>query len=502
MDVAGGADTLTRRPAGVVDIGSNSIRLVVYQSRSRAPVPIFNERVICGIGRRLDRTGHLDPSGVKLALANLPRYAALTRAMGVDELEIMATAATREASDGAEFLAEVERIFARPVSQLDGDEEARLGAYGIVCGFPDADGLCGDLGGGSLELANLSAGTFGGGHSLPLGHLRLLSDLGQKQKALAKRVDEILQSADWLQPIEGRRFYAVGGAWRAISRLHMIQSGYPLRVIHNYTVRADRMADFCRVIAGLSRASLPLNEAVPRQRAAAMPVSAMVLRRLIELLKPKEVVFSALGVREGCLFSRLDETERAVDPLILACRDIGERENRFSPGGDALFAWLAPLFADEDGAAARLRNAVCHLADIGWHEHPDYRAEQVYFRILRLPLIAITHVEKAKLALAVYRRYGGSMDDHALRAVNSLLSDKDIRWSRTIGEALRLAETLSGGKPDLLSGSRLQLGKRRMTLAVEKPMADLVNEVVRSRLSQLARQLERKSRLVVTDSVA
>ena len=490
-------ETSLKEPAGVLDIGSNSVRLVVYQSRSRAPVPVFNERVICGIGRGLNTTGHLDAKGVERALASLRRYAALTRAMGVEDLDIVATAATREAVDGAAFLATVEQIFGRSVTQLGGDEEARLGASGVICGMPDADGIGADLGGGSLELATLDNGVFGTGHSLPLGHLRLLTDLGSKRGALSKRIDDVLQSADWLPNIAGRRFYAIGGAWRAIARLHMIQSGYPLRVIHNYTLRADRAAEFCQVVAGLSKASLPLTEVVPAQRAAAMPVSAMVLQRLINILAPREIVFSALGIREGVLFDRLSESDKADDPLLLACREFAAREGRFAGSGDHLSDWVAPLFPGEDDAARRLRIAVCLLADIGWYEHPHYRAEQVYFRILRLPLIAISHVEKAKVSLAVYRRYGGNMDDHALRAVNALLGPDDILWSRTLGDALRLAETLSGGKSELLAGSRLRLSKQRLTLQVAPAAADLLSGVVRNRLSQLAGQMQRKHRLSV-----
>ncbi len=228
-----------------------------------------------------------------------------------------------------------------------------------------------------------------------------------------------------------------------------------------------------------------------------MPVSAMVLRQLIKNLAPRDVVFSALGIREGVLFDRLCDAEKADDPLLLACQDIATRENRFAAGGDSLSEWVAPLFPEENGAARRLRIAVCLLADIGWHEHPDYRSEQVYFRILRLPLIAITHIEKAKLALAVYRRYGGDMDDHALRAVNTLLDQDDIAWSRTLGDALRLAETLSGGKSELLADSRLRLGKRRLTLQIDRQMADLVSDMVRNRLSNLAGQMQRKFRLLV-----
>lgn len=496
--MATGLEPSAGQPVGVVDIGSNSVRLVVFQERSRAPVPVFNERVICGIGRRLDRTGRLDAAGVKRALACLPRYAALTRAMAVDDLSILATAATREAADGGEFLAKVERMFGRPVIQLDGDEEARLGASGVVCGMPDADGIAGDLGGGSLEVATVIAGAIGTGHSLPLGHLRLMGDNGGDVSALTKRIDKILRSAEWLKVAAGRQFYAVGGAWRAIARLHMMQSDYPLRVVHGYTLRADRATTFCQLIAGLSEASLRQMEAIPTQRAAALPVSALVLQQVIALFEPREIVFSALGIREGVLFDRLDDGQKHSDPLLLACRDIAGRESRFAIGGEILARWLEPLFPDEDADARRLRLAVCWLADIGWHEHPDYRAEQVYFRILRLPLLAIDHHERAMLALAVYRRYGGSMDDHALRAAKSLLDDARVQWARTVGDALRLAETLSGGNPGLLSGSRLKLGKKRLNLEIDAALGDLVSDVVRTRLSQLAGDVQRKYRLVET----
>src|SRR5215472_2108683 len=86
---------------GVIDIGSNSVRLVVYDALSRAPLPLLNEKVLCGLGRELGETGKLNPAGVDSALAHLQRFVALARAIGVRRLDALATAAVRDAEDGA-----------------------------------------------------------------------------------------------------------------------------------------------------------------------------------------------------------------------------------------------------------------------------------------------------------------------------------------------------------------------------------------------------------------
>ena len=483
----------TFRPAAVVDIGSNSIRLVVFRDRARAPVAVFNERVICGIGRDMARTGHLHKEGVAQALANLPRFAAIARSMDIDDTALLATAATREASDGPEFLKKIEDIFDRPVIQLDGDEEARLAAAGVLCGLPDARGVVADLGGGSLELASLAKGKLGKFATLPLGPLRLLATVGDDRRKVGQSVQESLDAVSWLpDAVSDGAIYIVGGAWRALARLHMVQTGYPLRVIHNYQITGREAAEFCEVVAGLGASTLARIDAVPKARANTLPVAAAVLQHLIKESGAERIVFSALGIREGQVFDALDAQAKAEDPLIVACVDVADRESRFPGVGTALFEWVAPLFADETPAEKRLRQAACLLGDIGWHEHPDYRAEQVYFRILRLPLLALSHEEKTKIALAVYRRYGGSMNDQALRTAEALLSEDDMVWSRRLGAALRMAETLTAGNARLLEGSVLKLSDDVLTLKMKNGNAALVGDVVRTRFGALARQFGRE----------
>jgi len=485
----------TFHPAAVVDIGSNSIRLVVFRDRARAPVAVFNERVICGIGRDMARTGHLHKEGVAQALANLPRFAAIARSMDITDTALLATAATREASDGPEFLKKIEEIFERPVIQLDGDEEARLAAAGVLCGLPDARGVVADLGGGSLELAALAKGNAGKFATLPLGPLRLLATVGDDRKKVGESVSAALDGVSWLpDAVSDGAIYIVGGAWRALARLHMVQTGYPLRVIHNYQISGREAAEFCEVVAGLGASTLSRIDVVPKARASTLPVAASVLQHLIHETRAERIVFSALGIREGKVFDTLDAKAKAEDPLIVACEGVAKRESRFPGVGSALFDWVAPLFPDESAAEKRLRRAACLLGDIGWHEHPDYRAEQVYFRILRLSLLAISHAEKTRIALAVYRRYGGSMNDQALRTAEALLSDDDMIWSRRLGAALRMAETLTAGNARLLEGAVLKLSDETLTLKMKNGNAALVGDVVRTRFAALARQFGREGK--------
>src|SRR5215470_10897185 len=221
---------------GVIDLGSNSIRLVIYERLSRSPAPIFNERVLCGLGRGLQRSGKLSPEGTSRALDNLARFMLLARHMGVSRLDLLATAAVRDASDGAAFVAEASRRCHAAIRVLSGQEEARLSALGVLSGMPEADGVMGDLGGGSLELVALNRGEIGEQATLPLGPLRIM-ELGEGEPKRARgAVDAALAGLLWLESCAGRVFYAVGGAWRAIARIHIEQSRYPLHVIHHYRV--------------------------------------------------------------------------------------------------------------------------------------------------------------------------------------------------------------------------------------------------------------------------
>jgi exopolyphosphatase/guanosine-5'-triphosphate,3'-diphosphate pyrophosphatase len=473
----------------VIDLGSNSLRLVVFERLGDALFPLLNEKVMCALGRGLSATGRLNPEGVVLALANLRRFVALARAIGVDRLAVLATAAVRDAEDGHAFAAEVERQCQVAVDIIEGAEEARLSAAGVLAGIPLAEGLVGDLGGGSVELievgARAGADRIGRGITLPLGPLRLL-ELGESPKAIAETVERAFAETALSRGAAGGALYLVGGAARAIARLHMEHARYPLHIIHHYAIARAEAEAFFDIVARQSKKSLSRITTIAPKRLEVVPIAALVLRRLIAAAAPKRVIFSAFGLREGYAYGHLPN---GADPLIEACRAIARRESRFRPDGERLLEWTAPLFPILDARTRRLHRAACWLSDIAWSEHPDYRAEQAFTRSLRMPFAGATHAERVFIASVLHARYGGAAEAPITLPTRPLLDERAWGAARTLGLALRLAYTLSGGTIALLSEVSLERDGAGVVLAVPSAGSLFVGETVQRRLDAVARSL-------------
>lgn len=484
------------RPGSVaiVDIGSNSLRLVIYDGARRGARMLFNEKVLCGLGRGLglDGGGRLNPEGVELARINLQRFVALSRAIGAARLDVLATAAVRDAQDGAGFVADIERRFGIRVRVLSGPEEGRLSALGVLSGIPDASGIVGDLGGGSVELVPVARGQAGASAAtLPIGPLRL-AELGEDERKIRDMIDQHLATVPWLGAASDGNFYAVGGAWRAIARIHMEQTHYPLHIIQHYTLTRGEAEKYLELVARQSRKSLEKISTVSRKRLEVVPLAARILARLLRRVEPKQLVFSATGLREGHLYSLMDPVEQRADPLIAACAEAAQANPRFGLVGDALFAWTGGLFPREPAHHQRLRRAAALLSDIAWDEHPDYRAQQALRRALYMPVTGLDHGARAFLALALHTRYGGRATVD-LAVPLELLDEEDLALARITGLALRLGYTLSGGVAGLLEGIGIGLSDGAVVLTLPPGGAGRFGESVQRRLDALARALGRRS---------
>jgi exopolyphosphatase/guanosine-5'-triphosphate,3'-diphosphate pyrophosphatase len=481
----------------VVDVGSNSLRLVVFERLGATLLPLLNEKIMCALGRGIALTGRLNPEGIELALANLQRFVALARALGVDHLAIIATAAVREASDGRAFAAEAERQCGVPVRIVEGSEEARLSAAGVLAGIRQADGVVSDLGGGSVELVRVDSGAsapIGAGVSLPLGPLRL-AELGDNRKAIAETIERTIAAAPVLRQAAGKTLYLVGGAWRAIARLHMEQTHYPLHIIHEYTIPRRPAEGFLDIIAGQSRRSLERIASISRRRLDVVPLAALILRRLIAAGRPERIVFSAFGLREGYA-AGLSPLGSRSDPLIAAAMGIAASQSRGGSDGDRLERWTAPIFSDLDEPARRLHRAACWLSDFAWTEHPDYRAEHAFTRSLRMPVAQINHHERVFVASALHVRYGGAADDPVKAATRPLIDEDAAGEARCLGLALRLAYTLCGGALELLDEVRLARDAHAIVLELPPTGSLFIGEVVQRRLDALGRTLGLATRTV------
>lgn len=482
-----------RAPVGVIDIGSNSIRLVIFEAAKRNPVPLFNEKALCAIGRGVRATGHLDPAGVRRALRVLDRFRLLCALRGVGRLEAVATAAVRDAEDGPDFVAEASRRTGVKVRVLSGAEEAALAADGVISGIPEANGLVGDLGGGSLELTRLSPGRRGENATLALGPLQLMDASGGSVGRARKIVDQALKGVDWLSACKGETLYAVGGIWRSLARLHMRHEAYALHVLHHYTIAAREAEKMSQVLAAQSRKSLESIPELPRRRIETLPYGALVLERLIASARVARVVISAYGLREGILFNMLSEDERARDPLLEAAREMASMLGRSAEHGEELAAWTAPLFPEESAGEARLRRAACLLSDIAWRAHPDYRGAHAFYEILRAPIAGLDHPARAFLARSVFFRYTGGDEEAGLaEGVEPVAGPERSAQALKLGLALRLGHVLSGTTAGVLTRTALELSKRALILRIAPPLAPLVGEIVRKRLNALAEAFGRR----------
>ena len=478
-------------PVAIIDLGSNSVRLVVYERLSRSATPLFNEKELCGLARGVATRGRLEPEAIASALTAVRRFVALTTQMRVGALHVLATAASREASNGPDFMAAVEQITGIKPTVLSGGEEARLSAQGVVSGFHKPDGVAGDLGGGSLEVVDIRDNKTGDGETFPLGGLRLEESAEKSLKKAEKITAEVLEKSKVLPGGEKRKFYAIGGTWRSLARLHMRQLGYPLHVMHHYSIDADEAADFCRMVARRDIESLDSIEVVSRNRRSLLPYGAAVLEQVIKVMKPSEIVMSALGVREGLLYDLLDPEEKAKDPLIAACEELAYLRSRSPRHVHELTPWSDMVFRaiglDENEEEARLRHAACLLTDIGWRAHPEYRGEQSLNLIAHAAFIGIDHPGRAYLALANFYRHEGLIDEQLSPRIRELASTRLMERARALGATLRVAHLISGATPGVVGRTRVEVRGKTLALVLPQDLAPLGGARVARRLAQIAK---------------
>jgi exopolyphosphatase/guanosine-5'-triphosphate,3'-diphosphate pyrophosphatase len=473
---------------GVIDVGSNSVRLVVFDGMARSPAYFYNEKVLCGLGAGLGETGRLSPEGWARARAALHRFVALADRMALSGLLAVATAAVREAADGPAFCDQIERETGLQLHVATGSEEARLAAKGVLLGWPDAEGLVCDMGGASMELARIERSAITACDTSPLGPLQLagIADEEKLEKAIRKGVKALRRRVMGTTP----RLFLVGGSWRAIARLDMERVGYPLKVLHGYEPPIPQLLETLAWIRTQDQAKMSAMTGTSAQRLSLIPLASRVLAELLRRIEPETVAISAYGLREGLLYRQMPEAMRLLDPLIEACRHM-EAASARNPGfGDALFAWLKPLYADRPAADRRLILAACLLHDVNWRAHPDYRAELCFESVTRANVAGLDHADRVFLGLALLNRYKAAAPVEEAERYGPLISVARAAEAGVLGRAMRLGAMLSGSSPGVLDHTELTLENGRLLLTLKGNGREFAGEAVERRLQMLAARLE------------
>ena len=475
---------------GVIDVGSNSVRLVVFDGAARSPAYFYNEKIMCALGAGLGQTGRLNPEGRVRALSAIRRFAALADGMGISPLTAVATAAVREASDGADFRDEVLRETGIKLWVIDGKEEARLSAQGVLLGWPGSYGLVCDIGGSSMELADLAEGRVGQRVTSPLGPLKLREIKGGK-KALKAHVRAIMEDLHAQMGHEtGMRLFLVGGSWRAIARVDMERRSYPLTVLHEYRMTSRQISKTAEYIRKSDLQELRGRCNISDSRMSLVPLAVIVLKELMRVFKPKDVTVSSYGIREGMLYEQMPRDLRERDPLIEACRFVEAKDARLPGFGRVLYDFVKPLFPRANWQRKRIIKAACLLHDVSWRAHPDYRAEVTFDNATRANLGGLKHYERVFLGLALMNRYTSKTANTRFEPLFAMLDEDQIREAAILGKAMRLGAMLWLSAEETPGTLKWSPKSKTLVLQLTQAAKPLFGEVAEARFAALAAAMD------------
>ena len=481
---------------GVIDIGSNSVRLVIYDGCSRSPDRYYSEKSICALGADIDETGRLNPQGCEDALATLKRFCVLLESIRVDVVDVVATAAVREAADRDQFVEQVLQRTGLRVRILSGEEESLLATQGVLLGVPAASGVVADLGGGSLELGRVDNGEVRACTSQPMGSLRMVGH-GYTTHQMKSKIRTYLDRFEW--PAEKQSvLYLVGGSWRAIARIHMRRTSYPVRVLHGYSLGRKEAREMARWTQERMPSGLRPFSVASISRLEVVPYAAVVMDRLIKRVRPKQVMFSNFGLREGLYYQHLSESCRGEDPLLAGCERLESRHARSSGYGKELYAWLQPLLQRAKESEQRLVRAACLVNDIEWRENPNSRAVIAFESMMRFTVSGVSHLERLFIAAALLFRHEGGRRATEIPALG-LLPSETLAWAEALGNAMRVGEALSGAAQGVLPQCQLNADAvSRIEVVLPAGLADLQGETLDKEIRTLGQSMSRKPRIVIT----
>lgn len=470
---------------GVVDVGSNSVRLVVFDGAARSPAYFYNEKIMCSLGAGLSDTGRLNPEGRERALSAIMRFQDIAANICHEPLTAVATAAVREAKDGPDFCAEVLKETGLNIHVIDGEEEARLSAQGVLLGWPGSYGLVCDIGGSSMELAEMSDGEIGKRVTSQLGPLKL-RDVPGGNAGRKAYITEVLNGLKKAMGDQQNRLFLVGGSWRAFARIDMERRNYPLRVLHEYRMSTDSIRKTAAYIHAYDPEDLRQRCGISALRMSLLPMAAEVLTGIVDRFDPHDIAISSYGIREGMLYEQMPNKLRNRDPLVEACRFAESKDARLPGFGKTLYHFVTPLFPDATKENKRLIKAACLLHDVSWRAHPDYRAETCFDYATRANLGGLSHQERVFLGLALLHRYRNKREGTRFEEMFSLLSKEELQTAEILGKAMRFGAMLWMKKDAETGHFDYDAEKNTLQLTLPESAASLFGEVAEARLKSLA----------------
>ncbi len=484
----------------IIDLGSNSIRMLIYDNLLNSQIPVFNEKAICELGKNLDKTGKLDPKGSDFALSVLQRFKRILSNLKVKKFKIIGTAAIREATDSKLFVAKVQKILKKKVEVLTGIQEAENSALGVIIGFQRVNGVVVDLGGGSLELARVEKNIIYEKVSLPLGVLRLFNQPKRNKDKINSIISFYLNKIEWLRKGKTKNLYLCGGTWRTLLNAHIFKTNYPLSILHQYKLPAIEALKFSNRLSSVKLIKLEKLVGVTKSRTNYIPIGSYILSSLIKICDPSNILCSVSGVREGSLINKAylnilkkDSLNRSVHFIALKKGDFGENYIK-------LYNFLKKIFPNKDeNFPIRLLLPACSLSNFDWGLGTYQRAELVFHEVINSPILKLSHNDRIKLGLVSFWRHCSTKYYPDLEFLK-LLSNSEITACRRIGAALRFASSISVISSIFYEKIKIYVANEKtLILKVPKKYSQVISYQVQKRLKSLAEEMNLKQEIVYTD---
>jgi exopolyphosphatase/guanosine-5'-triphosphate,3'-diphosphate pyrophosphatase len=483
----------------IIDLGSNSIRMLIYDNLLNSQIPIFNEKAICELGKNLDKTGKLDPKGSEFALSVLQRFKRILINLKVKKFKIIGTAAVREATDSKLFISKVQKIFKKKVEVLTGIEEAENSALGVIIGFQKVNGVVADLGGGSLELARVEKNIIYEKVSLPLGVLRLFNQPKRNKDKINSIISFYLNKIEWLRKVKTKNLYLCGGTWRTLLNAHIFKTNYPLSILHQYKLSAYEALKFSNKLLSVKSIKSEKLVSVTKSRTNYIPIGSYILSSLIKICDPSNVLCSVSGVREGSLINKAylnilekDSLNRSVHFIALKKGDFGENYIK-------LYNFLKKIFTNNDeDFPIRLLLPACSLSNFDWGLGTYQRAELVFQEVINSPILKLSHNDRIKLGLVSFWRHCSTKYYPDVEFLK-ILSNSEIAACRRIGAALRFASSISVISSIFYEKIKIYVvNNKTLILKVPKKHSEVISNQVQKRLKSLAEEMNLKQEIVYT----
>ena len=473
---------------GIIDIGSNSIRLVVFDGPRRSPLYLYNEKVFFRLGLQSFGKKAFDNATLKAVSRIINRYVAICQNMEIHKIIMFGTSALREASNSDVLVEEIRKNTSICVDVISGEKEAFYAAQGILLGFPNAEGIICDLGGNSVEFANICKRVIAECNSTLLGPLAI-TKLENKIEDIDRYIRKQLLGAVNANAAKDKPFFLIGGSWRAIAKIHMQRTQYPLKIIQGYKVKSKKIKKTLEFIQDSSFITKYDEINISADRLELLPLSARLLEIIIDELQIKTLTFSSFGVREGFLYHNLSEAEKKKDPLIEAAKFFEKKETRFPNMSKHTFKWISPLYENLPRKTKRVILAATKLHDIAWIAHPDYKTEMCLELVTRSNISGLSHKERVFLAMILLFRHKAKPEKVFNSKLFKIVSKKKRKIARVLGKGLKLASTVLG-ELSLFDKIDFRLKAHEVELCFQSKIDFVNGEVVERRIQELNKALK------------